>query len=108
VAGIATQVHRERLLRNLNENNKLPTNPQAQANLPSQGDEALPPTPPELHHHISGETRHKVFLAEWLGNNEDDPALKVFFELFFYQYLCIDFNAGLSPSPQDSSSQSTS
>ncbi|KDR80175.1 hypothetical protein GALMADRAFT_62788 [Galerina marginata CBS 339.88] len=69
VAGIATQVHHERLLHNLNEQNK-----KAQ----TQASEALPPTPPEQHHHISEETRHKVPLAGWLGENEEDPALKNF------------------------------
>jgi hypothetical protein len=39
--------------------------------------EVLGPTPPEHHHHISQDVRHKVNVLNWLANNRDDPALKV-------------------------------
>lgn len=93
MAGIATQVHHERLLHNLNEQNKK-----------DQTSEALPPTPPEQHHHISSETRHKVPLAGWLGANEEDPALKVRSLHFQNSDVLTKTDAGLSSAPQRSSS----
>ena len=39
--------------------------------------EALPPSPPHEHHHVSMDTCHKISLLCWLGDNQDDPALKV-------------------------------
>ena len=40
-------------------------------------EEVLGPTPPEHHHHISQDVRHKVDVLNWLASNRDDPALKV-------------------------------
>ena len=42
-----------------------------------EDEEVLGPTPPEHHHHISQDVRHKVDVLNWLANNRDDPALKV-------------------------------
>jgi hypothetical protein len=39
--------------------------------------EALMPTPPSSHHHISRDVRYKINLLAWLGSNHGDPALKV-------------------------------
>jgi hypothetical protein len=39
--------------------------------------EVLPPTSPTVHHHISTETREKVDIAQYLDDNEDDPAVEV-------------------------------
>lgn len=41
------------------------------------GEETLPPTSPDQHHHISLDTRSKVILPVWLNQNEGDPALLV-------------------------------
>jgi len=43
----------------------------------SEDDEALPHVQPQEHHHISPSVRHKIQLSTWLGENKDDPALKV-------------------------------
>jgi hypothetical protein len=45
--------------------------------IPMGEEEVLGPTPPEHHHHISQDVRHKVDVLNWLANNRDDPALKV-------------------------------
>ena len=39
--------------------------------------ESLPQTSPNVHHHISAETRNKVDIADLLDENEGDPALEV-------------------------------
>ncbi|KAF8952881.1 hypothetical protein BDZ97DRAFT_1604319, partial [Flammula alnicola] len=75
--GIAKQVQRERLLHTLNERNKVPLK-NSKPSATSKANEVLPATSPDAHHHISEEVRHKVPLAQWLGKNEDDPALKDF------------------------------
>ena len=46
-------------------------------NIPLSEEEALGPTLPEHHHHMSKETRHKVDVRKWLADNWKDPALKV-------------------------------
>jgi len=43
----------------------------------SEDDEELPSMQPQEHHHISPSVRHKIQLSSWLGENQDDPALKV-------------------------------
>jgi hypothetical protein len=45
-------------------------------NIPLVEEEVLDPTPPELHHHISKDIRHKVDVLKWLAQNRADPALK--------------------------------
>lgn len=37
----------------------------------------LPASNPEDHYQMSHETRHRIQLSTWLGDNEDDPALTV-------------------------------
>jgi hypothetical protein len=32
----------------------------------------LPPSIPDVHHHMSSGVRHKINLSEWLGEHEDD------------------------------------
>jgi hypothetical protein len=39
--------------------------------------DTLPPTLPEVHHHISTDTRQKVELLQWLDRNREDPAIQV-------------------------------
>ena len=46
-------------------------------NIPLDEEEILDPTPPEQHHHISKDVRHKVDVLKWLADNRNDPALKV-------------------------------
>jgi hypothetical protein len=46
-------------------------------NIPIGEEEALGPTLPEHHHHISKDIRHKVNVHKWLADNRKDPALKV-------------------------------
>jgi hypothetical protein len=78
VIGIGLQVRRERFIHILQERNKqhnsevatLPT-------VPFEEPETLPYTPPELHHHMSNDTRYKVNLTQWLGRNIQDPAICV-------------------------------
>ena len=79
VRGIARHVYRERTLvqvqhalkkRVLNENGHT-------LNIPVGDEEVLGPTPPEDHHHISKDVRHKVDVLKWLADNKNDPALKV-------------------------------
>jgi len=91
VQGIAKQVRRERLLHRLRqrikqrrsaEKSKQDGNQTDANDLPSvpfQDDEALPQTPPEVHHYISKETRknNKIELLRWLLKYEKDPAVKV-------------------------------
>ena len=45
--------------------------------IPLGEEEALGPTLPEHHHHISKNICHKVDVHKWLADNRDDPALKV-------------------------------
>ena len=45
--------------------------------IPLGEEEALGPTLPEHHHHISKDVRHKVNVHNWLADNQKDPALKV-------------------------------
>ena len=79
VRGIARHVYRERTLlqvqhalkkRVLDENGHT-------LNIPLGDEEVLGPTPPEDHHHISKDVRHKVDVLKWLADNKNDPALKV-------------------------------
>ena len=39
--------------------------------------DTLPPTLPEVHHHISTDIRQKVELLQWLDRNREDPAIQV-------------------------------
>ena len=46
-------------------------------NIPLGEEEVLGPTPPEDHHQISKDVRHKVDVLKWLADNKSDPALTV-------------------------------
>jgi hypothetical protein len=64
----------------LNQNQQKPNAVQrvtSTLNIPLEEDEVLGPTPPEDHHHISKDVRHKVDVLKWLADNRQDPALKV-------------------------------
>jgi hypothetical protein len=45
--------------------------------VPFEEQEALPPTLPSQHHHISADKRQKVQVSQWLHRNQADPAVKV-------------------------------
>jgi hypothetical protein len=92
VRGIAKQQRRERLLHHIKELAPSDTStrarkrkygdiePKPSAALPHvafEDDEELPQSSPHEHHHISQDTRHKIDLLRWLGDNEDDLGLKV-------------------------------
>jgi hypothetical protein len=86
VRGIARHVYRERTLFqarqalkniNLNENPSKKDSDANTLNIPLGEAEVLGPTPPEQHHHMSKDVRHKVDVLKWVTDNRDDPALKV-------------------------------
>ena len=64
--------------------------------------EVLPPTSPTAHHHISTETREKVDIAQYLDDNEDDPAVEVCTSFSDSQLTEIDVGL-LSSAPRSSS-----
>ena len=39
--------------------------------------EKLPYSSPEVHYHMSSETKHKIQLATWLPEHKDEPAFQV-------------------------------
>ena len=45
--------------------------------IPFEEAEDLPFTDPQVHHHMSSDTRHKIDVVRWVGENEDDPAMTV-------------------------------
>jgi hypothetical protein len=80
--GIATQQHRERQLLQMGEaapkNTSLSVSSRKCKDYrPSEDNEALPPIQPQEHHNISPSILNKIRLSTWLGENQDDPALKV-------------------------------
>lgn len=90
VRGIARHVYRERTLLQahqamkkrafkLNENQCYDVVDQDAytLNIPLGEEEVLGPTPPEDHHQISKDVRHKVDVLKWLAENKNDPALTV-------------------------------
>ena len=86
VRGIARHVYRERTLfqarqalKNINlDENPIKNDSDANTlNIPLGEAEVLGPTPPEQHHHMSKDVRHKVDVLKWVTDNRDDPALKV-------------------------------
>ncbi|EDQ99528.1 uncharacterized protein LACBIDRAFT_334986 [Laccaria bicolor S238N-H82] len=46
--------------------------------IPFEEAENLPFTDPQVHHHMSSDTRHKIDVVQWVGENEDDPAMMNF------------------------------
>ena len=91
VRGIARHVYRERTLLQVQQSLKKrvldqkrrnevgqPDSKDANTlNIPLGEEEVLGPTPPEDHHHISKDVRHKVNVLKWLADNKNDPALTV-------------------------------
>ena len=92
VRGIGRHVYRERtifqaqraLKKRVLEERQLKLNEEAgesgdvyTLNIPLGEEEVLGPTPPEDHHHISKDVRHKVDVLKWLADNKGDPALTV-------------------------------
>jgi hypothetical protein len=83
VRGITRHVYRERTLFQTQQalNIKKPDGKSKDdmntLNIPLGEAEVLGPTPPEQHHHISKDVRHKVDVFKWLADNWKDPALKV-------------------------------
>ena len=75
--GIAKLTHREQVLRKIAERQKL-RDAVEDSDAGSQSDaEALPRTTPEVHHHMSLETKYKLTLSTWLKKYKKDPACKV-------------------------------
>ena len=73
----------QKKLRKTNQKNSAPT-------IPFEEAENLPFTDPQVHHHMSSDTRHKVDLVRWVGDHEDDPAMMVsvvWMKLHFLTYL---------------------
>ena len=94
VRGIARHIYRERMLfqtqqafkkKRLDDNQYKLEDDMITLNIPFTEVEVLGPTPPEQHHHISKDVRHKVDVYKWLAENRKDPALKV--RNSFIQYL---------------------
>ena len=88
VRGIARHVYRERTLFQAQQALKkkpIDENPSRSKedgdsntlNIPLSETELLGPTPPEVHHHILKDVRHKVDVLKWVADNRDDPALEV-------------------------------
>jgi hypothetical protein len=80
VRGIARHVYRERTLFQAQQGIKKHKNTCSKAatlDIPLDEEEVLGPTPPEDHHHISNDVRHKVNVLKWLFENRKDPALVV-------------------------------
>lgn len=85
VRGIARHIYRERTLfqtrqqafkkKDLDDHQS--KDDTTTLNIPLTDVEVLGPTPPEQHHHISKDVRHKVDVLKWLADNRKDPALKV-------------------------------
>ena len=77
--GIATQQHQERRLLQMRE--AAPKNDSISSrkrkDYPSEDDEPHPHIQPQEHHSISPSILHKIRLSMWLGENQDDPVLKV-------------------------------
>ena len=67
-----------------------------------EGGEALPPSSPHEHHHISVDTHHKINLLHWLSNNQDDPALEAC-DFLRTKLKCSYIILGFPASPQGSS-----
>ena len=93
IRGIARHIYRERTLFQTQQAFKIKEMDNNQSkedaitlNIPFTEVEVLGPTPPEQHHHMSKDVRHKVDVFKWLAENRKDPALKVS-DSFFIKYL---------------------
>jgi hypothetical protein len=95
VRGIARHVYRERtllqaqqalkkrVLEKKRQHNEVLVGQDAYTlNIPLREEEILGPTPPEDHHHMSKDVRHKVDVLKWLVDNKHDPALTVSTSLY--------------------------
>ena len=77
--GIAKLTHRERVLRQISEWQKVRDafdDPESNPSLESDTED-LPQSTPEVHHHMSLQTKYKLTLSTWLKKNKKDPACKV-------------------------------
>ena len=100
VPGIAKEVLRERLIHFLKQRPgsskpELKTeskHPKSKRKGRKSVKEALPPTDPAVHHHISTETRNKIDIADFLDANEGDPALEVSYSNQFSTILTLIFS----------------
>ncbi|KAF8325952.1 hypothetical protein F5887DRAFT_900439, partial [Amanita rubescens] len=90
--GIAKQNRRERTLRKMRNRKRArdlidsakeplatdrPSTKSSTPKLHFKNQEKLPYTSPEVHYHMSSETKHKIKLATWLPEHKDDPAFHV-------------------------------
>ncbi|KAF8154664.1 hypothetical protein B0H34DRAFT_860496 [Crassisporium funariophilum] len=62
--------------------------------VPVDESDALPPTQPEQHHHISNSKRHVTNLFRWLDENNADPALKAYLKDHLLSRLSGDTSDG--------------
>jgi len=86
VAGIAREVHRERILQfTVKKQGLVVDRPRKKQKImspkslaiPFSHSEHLPPSQPNQHYQISDETRHSHDISRMLGEYYDDPATKV-------------------------------
>jgi len=81
IQGIAKQQHRERVLHQMLGNGPRPTLQKKRKYRLKRAVveyEPLSPGSPDQHHQISADVRNKIDVSRWLGDNLDDPALKVY------------------------------
>jgi hypothetical protein len=84
--------------------------PEAAGNptVPFEEPESLPTSTPAAHHHISSDVRHKINLSEWLGNHEDDPALRVSISIVMVLHNSYIFSRTFCHSSKTTSSDESS
>jgi hypothetical protein len=87
VVGIAKQTRRERILHNISKDagiqmrhaaKKRKLTAKGNPSMPFSTNERMPNAKPEEHYQISDETRHAIGISRYLGEHQDDPAVKVY------------------------------
>jgi hypothetical protein len=111
--GISLQERRERILRGIKlrdpqyqssknnleqHSNPSPSSSYSHPSTFIHHDEDLSNISPYEHHYISSDRRSKIDLFQWLGENNDDLALKVLLSLIFPQLTLIIIHRILFPS----------
>ncbi|KAF9441744.1 hypothetical protein P691DRAFT_682992, partial [Macrolepiota fuliginosa MF-IS2] len=75
---IAKHQQQECLIRKIREHNKNKGAIGASLYIPFKDSDSLPPTSPNAHYHVSQSKKYHINVAEWLGNNCNNPALQDF------------------------------
>ena len=101
MCGIAKQNRRERTLHKMHDLKKArdiidsvqgpgatpespsPSKKPSTPKLRFKNQEKLPYSSPEVHYHMSSETKHKIQLATWLPKHKDEPAFQVSYSTDF-------------------------